>query len=718
MNLFALSGLLAFICAFIFGIFSWVKGKKFLNKIWSVFNFSVAIWGLGAFKFSTTMEQEAVFFWLHLGHIGVILIPVFFIHFVFELLDIKKRNVLWLTYGIGLMFFVLNITDWLSFTNIFIVNLRYVFDSFYVDSPPGLFYPFFVSFFFIVVVYAHYLGFKRFENSSGLKRMQLKYFLLATAIGFFGGGTAFPMVFGLDVYPLLHFTLPLYPVIMTYAIFKYRLMDIKLAVTRGTLFGSVYILLLSIPFLLYFFNKQLLINNFGSDWPLVPITIAVILGSLGPGIYSKLKNKAEWALFKQQKQYQETLMNLGTKMTLTKDIEELLSYITRTITTNVGISYTRIFLWDENRGEYLFKKGYGKERRKQYKIKLDEESAFVQYLKAAKAPVLKDEVINDFKSYGMENYQEVKKYIRNTGAELIVPAFIKDKMIGFMTLGIKDNNNIYTPEDINMFRILSGQAALAIENAQFYEKVKESEARLIQASKMSSIGQMAAGFAHNINNPFNSIMVNADYIRMLIEESEGKPLDEEQREELKESLRAIMQDSESGGSMVRNIRDFSKPSSGEMKTINLNEVLKESLKLAETRTRVSKAEVDFDIDEKLIINGDKNRLEQVFMNILINASDAVADKEEKKIKVRTEKKDNGTIEVKISDTGGGIDEKDMPHIFDYFFTTKRNEGAGLGLALAYQITRSHGGIITAENSEKGAVFTVILPIMELWALRI
>lgn len=152
MNLFALSGLLAFICAFIFGVFSWIKGNDFLNKIWAFFNFSVAVWGLGAFRFSTTLDKDAVFFWLHLGHVGVILIPVFFIHFVFELLEIKEKRILWVTYGIGLMFFCLNITDWLNLTNLFIVSLRYVFDSFYVDSPPGMFI-LFLFFSFLLLLY-------------------------------------------------------------------------------------------------------------------------------------------------------------------------------------------------------------------------------------------------------------------------------------------------------------------------------------------------------------------------------------------------------------------------------------------------------------------------------------------------------------------------------------------------------------------------------------
>ena len=246
MNLFALSGLLVFISSLIFGIFSWVKGTKFLHKIWAIFNLSVAIWGLGAFKFSTTLNQNDVFFWLRFGHIGVVLIPVFFIHFVFEFLEIEKKKVVFATYIIGLIFFVLNITDWLGITKVFIVNLRYVFNSFYVDSPPGPAYPLFVAFFLGAVTYAHYLGIRFLRTCQGIKRVQVKYFLLATTLGFSGGGTAFLMVFKIDIYPVLHFTVPLYHMIMTYAIYKYNLMDIEVVIKRSFAYS---ILVASITFL-------------------------------------------------------------------------------------------------------------------------------------------------------------------------------------------------------------------------------------------------------------------------------------------------------------------------------------------------------------------------------------------------------------------------------------------------------------------------------------
>lgn len=230
MCFFSWTGLIIFVNSLIFGIFSWLQGRQKLHRVWATFNFAVALWGFGSYKFSTASQPETSLFWLHVAHLGVVSIPVFFLHFVNTFLDLKDKLFVRIAYLIGTIFFVSNITDWLGISKLFIVHVRYVFDSFYVDSPPGLLYGPFVAFFMFVVVYAHVKSFLKLKDASYLKALQIRYFLTATALGFGGGGTAFLMVFGIDYYPYPHVLIAFYPLIMTYAIFRYRLMDLRVAV--------------------------------------------------------------------------------------------------------------------------------------------------------------------------------------------------------------------------------------------------------------------------------------------------------------------------------------------------------------------------------------------------------------------------------------------------------------------------------------------------------
>ncbi len=318
MNLFALSGLLTFVSALSLGIFSWIKGKKFLNKIWAIFNFAVAVWGLGAFKFSTTLNQNDVFFWLRFANIGVILIPVFFIHFVFEFLEIKKTRIIFATYFLGLMFFTLNITDWVGITKVFITNLRYVFNSFYVDSPPGPAYSLFVVFFFGTVIYAHFLAMKFLKACQGIKRMQIKYFLVASALGFSGGGTTFLMVFNIDVYPILHFTVPLYPMILTYAIFKYKLMDINIVFKRSLVY-SILVASITLIYLIIVWSMERSFQT-AIGYRSFPITILALLAIAL--LFQPLKNRIQ--------RFVDLRFFKGTLESLAEEKEKLQEEVRRT----------------------------------------------------------------------------------------------------------------------------------------------------------------------------------------------------------------------------------------------------------------------------------------------------------------------------------------------------------------------------------------------------
>ncbi len=235
MNPFALSGLLTGITSSVLALVVYAKAPdRRPNRLWALFALAVAVWGFGAYRIAITTHAPTALLWWKIAHIGVIFIPILFLHFNYVFLNIRRIRLILLTYACGIGFLLANLlTDW------FIKDVRLVFGSFYYDSPPGPLYPYFVLFFFSVILYGHYEMYGAYRHATGLKKDQLKYFFLATALGFSGGGTAFLPVFGIDLYPILNFTVPLYPIIMSYAIVRYRLMDISVMLNKSLAYAIV-----------------------------------------------------------------------------------------------------------------------------------------------------------------------------------------------------------------------------------------------------------------------------------------------------------------------------------------------------------------------------------------------------------------------------------------------------------------------------------------------
>ncbi len=227
MNLFALSGLLIGISSTAMAVLMLFIGKERFHYVWSLFCVSVAIWGFGAYGIATTKNIETADLLWRITHIGVIFIPILFTHFVYLFLKKYNRLFLWSIYGLGALFLASDLWG-----NLFITNMRWVFEQYYHTSPPGLLYIPFTFFFFGLVFYAHWLLWLRLRIARGIEKTQIQYFLFAMAVSFSGGGLTFLVVYGIDFYPVFNILAFLYTPILTYAILKKQLFDIRVVLTQ------------------------------------------------------------------------------------------------------------------------------------------------------------------------------------------------------------------------------------------------------------------------------------------------------------------------------------------------------------------------------------------------------------------------------------------------------------------------------------------------------
>ncbi|MGQ9629527.1 MAG: PAS domain-containing hybrid sensor histidine kinase/response regulator [bacterium] len=232
---------------------------------------------------------------------------------------------------------------------------------------------------------------------------------------------------------------------------------------------------------------------------------------------------------------------------------------------------------------------------------------------------------------------------------------------------------------------------------------KRLEQQLLQLEKLSSTGRFIAGIAHELNNPLTGVM---GYAQLLLRR-------EDIPEDIREDLEKINLEADRTRRIIRDILIFVREHKPEKRRVDIDSVIEDTLRLREYEMRVRDIKVVRKLDGNLPPTlADPNQLQQVFLNIISNAVDAMlGHKGEGILEIRTEARGD-TIRATFSDTGPGIPEENLHRIFDPFFTTKDvGKGTGLGLSVSYGIIREHGGRIYAENREGGgAAFTVELPV--------
>jgi two-component system, NtrC family, sensor kinase len=238
---------------------------------------------------------------------------------------------------------------------------------------------------------------------------------------------------------------------------------------------------------------------------------------------------------------------------------------------------------------------------------------------------------------------------------------------------------------------------------------RSQELQLMQAEKMSSIGVLAAGVAHEINNPLSSV---AGYAEALLRRFRDEPeLSKDQRFEVfQKYLEVIMKETYRCKGIIDSLLSFSRKSDGSVGAVDLNQVLHEVLQLVRHKSRYEEIEVVELLQQDLPpVCGDGSGLRQVFMNLLLNAHQAIAGGGVVEIATFL---GEGTVVVQIKDSGCGIAAEQLAQIWDPFFTTKTvGQGLGLGLAITYNIIQRQGGEIQVDSQlGKGSMFTVRLPL--------
>jgi PAS domain S-box-containing protein len=249
-------------------------------------------------------------------------------------------------------------------------------------------------------------------------------------------------------------------------------------------------------------------------------------------------------------------------------------------------------------------------------------------------------------------------------------------------------------------------ATMAIYNDQrkkleIEKKLKDAQQQLAQSEKMASLGQLAAGVAHEINNPLTGILM---YSSMVLEHLEpGNPL--------RKDLECVIEDANRCKEIVKSLLVYSRSTDSRRQIIHINKLVEQSFRLTRDQKIFRNISIHKELDdEMMLINVDTNKLSQVIINLIINAADAMGGRGE--LTVRTYRnKSAQKVFLEIADTGPGIAGENLNKIFDPFFSTKpKGKSTGLGLSIAYGIVEEHGGRISVKQTgPEGTTFLLELP---------
>jgi two-component system NtrC family sensor kinase len=250
-------------------------------------------------------------------------------------------------------------------------------------------------------------------------------------------------------------------------------------------------------------------------------------------------------------------------------------------------------------------------------------------------------------------------------------------------------------------------AELTMAMNHMMHQVVYRQEMLMRTHKLKAVGTLTAGVAHELNNPINNIILTASVLQ-----EDFKELSNEKCLEL---VNDLVGESERAQKIVRNLLDFARESEVELESHKVQSIVEETLRLASNQIKLAKVKVQGEVEEHLpAVYGDRQQLEQVFLNLVLNALDAMPDGGALRIKL-SHTEDREFVAVKFEDTGIGIPKQHLRDIFDPIFTSKKAaKGTGLGLSVSLGIVQRHGGDIRVESEVgKGTVFTVLLPVAKV-----
>ena len=399
----------------------------------------------------------------------------------------------------------------------------------------------------------------------------------------------------------------------------------------------------------------------------------------------------EKALEKHQLTATVALYEISKAVFSTIEMDELLKIIVNQAMLVLKADDSSIMLFDESGKLYIaFSHGLDEEVKRNSRLAIGERIAgWVAEKK--QAIILINGLTGDMRFADIKGKDDIKSAI-------VVPLIKNDKVLGILTVNRKEIEENFAKIDLYKSNIFASLAALALDNAGLYKKLRTSQLQLSQSAKLAALGRLVSDMAHEVNNPLMIISGSAQLCLM-----EAIPV-----EEKKINLNIIINECQKAKDIIQRLLRFSRPSKGLMKEIDINSGIDSVANILEHQFSLAGIEIKRNYGPNLPrVCCDEHQMQEVFMNLLNNAKDAMSARGTVVITTSCE---NDFLEITFKDSGSGMTQEVLKNIFEPFFTTKE-KGNGLGLSVCYGIVKSHNGELKFKSEPgKGTAAIISLPV--------
>ncbi len=698
-NTYPILSLFSFLASLFFIYFLTKKDiKDFLSRVLSLFCLSIAFTFFWEMQISSTKEVAyqitTIKLFYYTNFISLALFLYFVLHFCENQFILKNKVVLGLLFLPIFLFLTIFPTNYLVSSVVIFPDKKIIMH--------GNIYPLFlfISLFYFLLSITVLLSSYRLTPLTRHKT-QVGYLLVGVLIG--GGvgqmaNTLLPL-FILFNYPAEDIARILWMGFSVYALKRKKPLSLDVFLSKTVIYYFIILLAISI----YILGIKQIGTYFGKMFRYSPIIIesivlvgfAFVFKPLLDAVESIINKKLFPSLFLSP----NFLSDFGKSLVSHKEVDKLSSLVIHSISEKFGVPKIFILLKDKKSGEFKIENTKGVE----YRFLLPLLVPFSSF-----APEIKEQnktLPLESTSFASKDRENVLSQLKTLGIEIIIPLAHYNEQLGILGIGEKENGTSFSEEEMEMLSTVSLQFAISLENAYYFEDMKETYKMLHRKEKLAALGEMSSALAHEIKNPLSNIRGSAQILKN----------NDITREEQDNFINFIIEEIDRLNKLLVNFLGIAKTSSLNLKSYNLSclidNILEESsFEFERQNIKVNKI---FPEGECLIL-ADEHLLKQVFLNLIMNSCEAMQSTGSRILTVRIEKIPD-KVKIEITDTGIGVEREKLPFIFEPFFTTKEG-GSGLGLTVVQKIISNIGGEIYAESPvatingvEEGMRIKIILP---------